>query len=146
MVFFWISVSVSEPWCSCWSHLCQLPIPVKSDNFLWVMDHSPSKHAGSDSLLIWIRFTCDQDWFESIVQKQAWWFLHASLYPDQIHMAKTWHSQPGPNWTQAAFAQYVPGHLWKNASESESGKLVALAGQLHSARTRPDDCCTPAGA
>ena len=73
-----------------------LKMPVTSKVRLLLMDHSPSKHAGSDSLLIWIWFTCDQDWLESIVQKQAWWFLHTSLYPDQIRLAKTWHSQPGP--------------------------------------------------
>ena len=33
------------------------------------------------------------------------------------------------------------GHVWKNATESESGTLVA--GQLHSATTGPDDACTP---
>ena len=33
-------------------------------------------------------------------------------------------------------------YLWKNATKSESGKLVA--GQLHSARTGPNDSCTPA--
>ena len=34
-------------------------------------------------------------------------------------------SQPEPDWIQAGFAQYDPGCLWKNATKSESGKLVA---------------------
>ena len=34
-------------------------------------------------------------------------------------------SQPEPDWIQAGFSQYDPGCLWKNASECESGKLVA---------------------
>ena len=52
-----------------------------------------------------------------------------------------WHSQPEPNWIQAGFAQYDQGCLWKNTNESESAKLVA--GQLHSARTEPNNSCTP---
>ena len=43
---------------------------------------------------------------------------------------------------RAGFAHYDPGHLWKTAAESESGKLVA--GRLRSARTGPDGSCTPA--
>ena len=38
------------------------------------------------------------------------------------------------------FAQYDPGHLWKNAAEFESGKLVV--GWLHSTRTGHDHSCT----
>jgi len=79
------------------------------------------------------------DWLGSIGQKQAWWFLHISLLPGQIHLAKTWHSEPEPNRIQAGFAHC---DLWKIATESENGKQVA--GQLHSARTRPDDSHTPA--
>ena len=36
-----------------------------------------------------------------------------------------WHSLPEPNGTQAGFAQYDPGRLWKNATESEIGKMIA---------------------
>ena len=46
------------------------------------------------------------------------------LLTDRIRLAKTWHSQPELNRTRAGFAQYYPGHLWKNGTESESGKLV----------------------
>ena len=48
--------------------------------------------------------------------------------------------QPEPNRIRAGFAQYDLGRQWKNATESESGKVVA--GWLRSARTRPDDSCT----
>ena len=48
--------------------------------------------------------------------------------------------QPEPNRIRASFAQHDPGHLWKNATESESGKVVA--GQLRSAGTGPNDSCT----
>ena len=67
-------------------------------------------------------------------------------------------SQPEPNWIQAGFAHYNPDCLWKNISESESGKLVVgwknisesesgklVVGWLHSARTGPDDSCTLVG-
>ena len=43
----------------------------------------------------------------------------------QIHLAKTSHSQPEPNQIRPGFAQYDLGHLWKNTTESQSGKLVA---------------------
>ena len=62
------------------------------------------------------------------------------LAPGPDLLAKTWHSQPESNRIQAGFAQYDLGSLWNNATESESGKLVA--GCLYSARTRPDDSCT----
>ena len=56
----------------------------------------------------------------------------------------------GPNLTQSARTKSDPGwfwticqgHLWKNAVESDNGKLVA--GQLHSAGTGPSDSCTAA--
>ena len=41
------------------------------------------------------------------------------------------------NRIQAGFAQLDPGHLWKNTTESESGKLVV--GWLRFATTGPDD-------
>ena len=67
-------------------------------------------------------------------QKRARWFSHAGLLLDHIHLGKTWHSQPEPNWNQFGFAQYDPGCLWKNTTKSESGKLVE--GWLCSARNR----------
>ena len=70
----------------------------------------------------WIWFTSDQLQLRSISQKRAGWFLHTGLLPDRIRLAKTWRSQPEPNRIQAGFAQYDSGHLWKNATESESGK------------------------
>ena len=90
----------------------------------------------------WIWFASDPNWLGNIGQKQAEWFLHSGLLPDRIHWSKTWYSQPEPNHIQAGCAQYGLGHLWKNTTKSESGKLVA--GQLHSARTGPSDSCTPA--
>ena len=43
-------------------------------------------------------------------------------------------TQPEQNRIRAGFAQYYPGCLWKNGTDSESGKLVA--GRLRSARNR----------
>ena len=40
----------------------------------------------------------------------------------------------GQNLTLSGFAQYDLGHLWKNATESESGKLIA--GRLRPARNQ----------
>ena len=37
-----------------------------------------------------------------------------------------------------------PGCLWKKATESKRGSMPMVVGQLHSARTGPDDSCTPA--
>ena len=45
--------------------------------------------------------------------------------------------QPDPDRIQAGFAQYDLGQQWENATESETGKLVA--GQLYS---RLDDSCS----
>ena len=95
----------------------------------WQFQSWPSKHDGFDP-----------DRLGSISQNPAWWYLRTSLHPDWICEAKTWHSQPQPNWIRAGFAQYDPGFLWKNTTESESGKLVR--GQYCSARIRPDDSCT----
>ena len=89
-----------------------------------------------------IRFASDPDRIGSVGQKRARWFLHTGLLLDWIRLAKTWHSQPDANRMRAGFAHYDPGHLWKTAAESESGKLVA--GRLRSARTGPDGSCTPA--
>ena len=69
------------------------------------------------------------------------------------------NSQPEPNRIRAGFAQYDPGRLWQNATESERGKLVAgrlwknatesesgklVAGRLNSGRTGHDDFGTRA--
>ena len=43
-------------------------------------------------------------------------------------------SRPELNGIRAGFAQYYLGRLWKNGTESESGKLVV--GQLRPARNR----------
>ena len=52
-------------------------------------------------------------------------------------------SQPERNWIQASFAQYELGtSVEKNATKSQSGKLTLVAGQLHSARTKPNDSYT----
>ena len=96
-------------------------------------DSVPSKHAGSDLHQIQIG---------NVGQKQAWWFLHINLLPAQIHLDKTWHCQPEPSRIQVGFSQNDPRCLWKNTTQSEGGKLVV--GWLHSAKTRPDDSCTPA--
>ena len=89
---------------------------------------------------IW--FTSSPDQLGSTGQKRAEWFLHTSLLTDQVHLDKTWHSQPELNWIWAGFAQYYPGRLWKNRTKSESLKLVAC--RLHSATTGPNDSCTTA--
>ena len=56
-------------------------------------------------------------------------------------MAQSEHSRPEPARVWAGFAQFDLGCLWKNATESESWKLVA--GQLCSDRTGPDDSGMP---
>ena len=61
-------------------------------------------------------------------------FWTGSIWP-KPDTART-KSDPGWFWT------ICQDHLWKNAVESDNGKLVA--GQLHSARTGPSDSCTPA--
>ena len=43
-------------------------------------------------------------------------------------------SQPEPNPIRDDFAQYDPGRLWKNATESESGKVEE--GRLRSVGNR----------
>ena len=56
--------------------------------------------------------------------------------------SKIWHSRPEPSRIRACFAQYYPGRLWKNATESESGKLVPAGCVL--SESWPDDSWTPA--
>ena len=66
----------------------------------------------------------DPIWLRSVGQKRAQWWLDSGWLPGWIHLAKTWHGKPWPNQIQAGFARYDPHRLWKNAAESESGKLV----------------------
>ena len=61
---------------------------------------------------------------------------------DRIHSSQTQHNQPEPNHICAGFAHFVAGSLWKNATESESRKLVV--GWLVFVRPGPDDSCTQA--
>ena len=61
---------------------------------------------------------------------------------DRIHSSQTRNSQLEPNHICAGFAHYDARGLWKNATKSESRKLVV--GQLHSVIPGPDDSCTPA--
>ena len=107
-------------------------------SFAWKMkkkvvfsQHFPGKHAGFDSHPA-------QNGSEAMARSG----LNGSSTPDRIRLAKTWHSQPEPSRTRAGFPQYDPGCLWKNATEFESGKLGA--DRLRSARTGPDNSCTPA--
>ena len=88
----------------------------------------PSKHAGSDSH----------------PRRIGWEVLARSGPYDSctlayfrtagIRLAKTRYNQPELNRLWAGFVYYYPGHLWKNANESENGKLVA--GRLRLARNR----------
>ena len=57
--------------------------------------------------------------------------MHTGLPPDRTRLATTCKSQPELNRIRAGFA---PGRLWKNATKSESGKMVA--GRLRPARNR----------
>ena len=60
--------------------------------------------------------------------------LDDTCTPDCFWTGSVWpkpDSQPEPNQIQPGFAQYDLGHLWKNTTEPESGKLVV--GWLHSA-------------
>ena len=97
---------------------------------------SPSQHARSNSHLI-------RTGSEALARSGSDDSCTLALLPDRICLAKTWHVQPELNPVWAGFAQYDPGHLWKNATESESGKLAVS--QLRSARTWPEDSCTLAG-
>ena len=56
-----------------------------------------------------------------------------SCTPACFRTGSVWpkHNQPELNRLRAGLAQYYPGRLWKNGTESESGKLVA--GRLCSA-------------
>ena len=53
-------------------------------------------------------------------------------------LAQIRHSRSEPNWIQSGFAHDL-GCLWKNATESERGKLVVV--QLYSARIVSDSSC-----
>ena len=55
-------------------------------------------------------------------QNQVWWFLHAGLLLDQMHLAKTWPGHPDRIW--AGFAQYNLGLLWKNKTELDAGSRI----------------------
>ena len=90
--------------------------------------HSPSNHAGFDSHPVRI----------------GWEALARSGPDDYCTMAcfRTGSVWPKPDTIsqnyviriRAGFAQYYLGRLWKNETESESGKLVA--GRLRPARNR----------
>ena len=80
---------------------------VTADLYMWDMeavraillsDNAPAQY----TCQIW--FTSDPDQLGSTGQKRAEWFLHTSLLTDQVHLDKTWHSQPELNWIQADFA------------------------------------------
>ena len=68
---------------------------------------------------IWFAFGPDR--LGSIGQKRAGWFLHIGFLPDQIHLAQSARSKLDPGW----FCTILSGRLWKNRTESKSGKLVA---------------------
>ena len=93
------------------------------------VQHRPSEPAGSDLHPVWIA----REGFNESCTLAC--FSTRSIWPN-----KTSHSLPEQNQIWAGISQYDLGHLWKNATESENGKLVA--GQLHSARTGPGDYCT----
>ena len=93
------------------------------------VQHRPSEPAGSDLHPVWIA----REGFNESCTLAC--FSTRSIWPN-----KTSHSLPEQNQIWAGISQYDLGHLWKNATESENGKLVA--GQLHSARTVPGDSCT----
>ena len=75
--------------------------------------------------------------------------LSFSFLPSLTHRLASGPGPFGPNFTvsqnqtrsgPALHSNYDPACLWKNATESESGKLVA--GRLRSAGTGPDDSCS----
>ena len=103
---------------------------LRSPHFLWL----PSKHAGSDSHLIRISLkVLARSGLDDSSTPAC--FRTGSLQPKP-------DSQPEPNQIRSGVAQYDLGRLWKNATESESGKLVVR--RMHSARSRPNDSCTAA--
>ena len=52
----------------------------------------------------------------------AWWFLHTSLLPNQMCLAKPW---PGhPDRIRVSFVQYDPFLLWKNRTEMDAGSRI----------------------
>ena len=111
------------------SHL-RLNLTVNNGGLCW----TPSKYAGSDSHLIWISWKAlTRGWPDDSCTP-------ARSLPDQIRLAKPWHSPPEPNWIRASFHNMIWAVCGRMQTESESGKLVA--GWLRSARTGPDDSCT----
>ena len=70
----------------------------------------------------------------SPARNRARWFLHTSLLPDQVRLAKPW---PGhPDRTRVGFAQYDPCLLWKNGAEVDAGSRIRhiLSRQILAAR------------
>ena len=102
------------------------PSQIQAAMWLWWDQEEPSKHASSDSHPIWIGSEVLARSRPSDSSRS-----HTGLLSDRICLAKTRHCQVDPDRIWAGFAQYDPGHLWENATESESGKLVA--GRLCSA-------------
>ena len=102
-------------------------LPYHENSVLYIMTPSyhimrtayyPSKHAGSDSHPVRIRWEALARSGPDVRCSPAC-FRTGSVWP------KTWHSQPELNRIRAGFAQYYPGRLWVNETESKSGKLVA---------------------
>ena len=86
----------------------------------------PSKHARSDSDPVRIGW-------EGLARSGP----DDSCTPACFRTGSVWqnlHSQPELNRTRAGFAQYYPGRLWINETESKNRKLVA--GRFRPARNR----------
>ena len=110
---------------------CQKPLTVirvawpHTDN--WSTEKAPSKHVVSDSHLIRIGS-------EALARSRP---VNPCTFPS-YQTGSVWpkpDSQPEPNLTWAGFIHYDPGHLWKNATKSESGKLAV--DQTRFAKTWP---------
>ena len=95
--------------------------------FFTASKHSPSKHARSDLHPVRIGSEALAGSGPDDCRTPAS-FRTGSVWP------KNWHNQPELSRIRAGLAQYYPGRLWKNGTESESGKLVA--GRLRPARKR----------
>ena len=93
----------------------------------------PVNHARSDSHPIQIS---SEAMARSVPHDYAQWLTSraGSVWPKP-------DSQPEPNQTRAGFVQYDLGHLWKNTTKSESGKLVVVVCRLHSDRIGPYEFC-----
>ena len=79
--------------------------------------HQSSKHARSDP-----------SWLGSVGQRQAGWFLHTGLLPDQIHLAPKPDSLADPNRIRAGFARYDLGERsWVWNWETDSRPVVFQA-------------------